>query len=152
MRVADRVIGTFNLTSTTAAVFDSDDLALAEQLATFLAVALENARMYAQAADRVSIEQLSSQLTGQQQGDIQALFLNTLREVGETLNARVGRIRLQMPTVEAVDVAKLRKLFDSGTFGKRFKLADMVKPETDPHHPHLQKPAPGESGTPSEQG
>jgi GAF domain-containing protein len=121
LQVADRIVGTFNLTSSKRAAFTPDDLELAGQLATFLAVALENARLYAQAEDRISIERLMNELSGQQQGDIQTLFLNTLREVGTTLNARVGRVRLQVPTVEAVDVTKLRRFFDSGVFGKRTK-------------------------------
>ncbi len=129
LTVADRIIGTLNLTSAKASAFTPDDQELAERLATFLAVALENARLYAQAEDRISIERLMNELTGQQQGDIQTLFLSTLREVGQTLNARVGRVRLQMPTVEAVDVNKLRKLFDSGVFSKRIK--DEIRAQVD---------------------
>lgn len=116
LRIGETVIGTFNLLGIEAASFSDADLETAQQIALVLAVALENARTYALASDRAGFEKLMNSLTASPQNDIPALITQTMREIGVSLNARKARVRLQMPTIEGVDVAKLRRLVDSAAF------------------------------------
>ncbi|MHB8626090.1 MAG: hypothetical protein ACYDBJ_04340 [Aggregatilineales bacterium] len=75
--------------------------ALAQQASSIRAAALENARLSAQAADRIQIEQLRSQIeTGLSAGDVTTLVLETTQGIGRALNARRARVRFMPPSEE----------------------------------------------------
>ncbi|HLY28553.1 MAG TPA: hypothetical protein VKQ72_19560, partial [Aggregatilineales bacterium] len=63
-----------------------------------LAIALENARLYAQASGRIEIEQLMNRMSGsiQQGRDVNNMLLGALQQMAQALNARQARVRLQM--------------------------------------------------------
>jgi GAF domain-containing protein len=117
LQVAGRIIGTVQVTSKKKDAFSSEDPGILEQIANQLAIALENARLFKQASERVQVERLMNQLgANSAQMDLNTLVLSTMREIGGVLGARVGRVRLQMPTTESPamkDMQKLRKLLDS---------------------------------------
>ncbi len=116
--VGGRAIGTFNLTDHPVGTYTSLDLAMLEQIANQLAIALENARLFAQAAARVQTERLANRLSASlQQGDLQGMILNTTQEIADALGARRARVRLNIDSAESVDSAKLKKLLESRSFG-----------------------------------
>lgn len=125
LRAGGRIIGTYNLARQTAASFAASDIPVVEQIANQLAIALENARLFAQAESRIQTEQLLNRLgSSLQQSDLQTLILNTTREIAQTIGARRARVRLNTPAAEAVDVARLKKLLDSKSFGKPLRPAE----------------------------
>ncbi|MEP7288906.1 MAG: GAF domain-containing protein [Chloroflexota bacterium] len=109
LAVGGRAIGTFNVLHAQAGRYLSIDLAVLEQVGNQLAIALENARLYAQAAQRVEIEQLMNRLTSsiQSRGDMQGMLLASVHQMAEALNARRARVRLQMLPAQAADTSKV---------------------------------------------
>jgi GAF domain-containing protein len=97
--IGGQAIGTFNVLRQEAGVYSSIDLAVLEQIGHQLAIALENARLYAQTVQRVEAERLMNRLSGGIQGgsDLSGMLLSTVQEMAEALGARRARIRLQMP-------------------------------------------------------
>ncbi len=120
--VSGRTIGTLNLTNKASGVYGSSDLAILEQIGNQLSIALENARLFEQAAGRVRTERLMNRLgTGLQQSDLQTMLLTTTQEIAEALGASKARLRLQAPTADPVNADKLRKLLFDSKFGSRLR-------------------------------
>jgi GAF domain-containing protein len=120
--VGGRNIGTVNLTRTEASAFKAGELVQLVQIVNPLAVALENARLFAQTADRGRLEQLLSQSAlSAVETEVQALFVRTMEDVGQALRARIGRVRLQMPTVDGEELMKMRQLTDSNAFQSEYR-------------------------------
>jgi GAF domain-containing protein len=96
--IGGRTIGTYNVAHSQAGKYTSIDLAVLEQLGNQLAIALENARLYAQASGRIEVEQLMNRMSGsiQQGRDVNNMLLGALQQMAQALNARQARIRLQM--------------------------------------------------------
>ena len=93
-----RAIGTYNVLATQPGLYTSLDLAVVEQVSNQLAIALENARLYTQAAQRVEVERLMNRMSGGMpaQGDMQSILMMTVQQIAEALNARRARVRLEM--------------------------------------------------------
>jgi GAF domain-containing protein len=111
--VGGRAIGTYNVANREPGVYSSIDLAMLEQVGNQLAIALENARLFTQAAQRVEIEQLMNRLSGglQGRGDLHGMLLGTVQEIASALGAKRARVRLQMPPAKpALNAAKLLSL------------------------------------------
>lgn len=100
--IGDRSIGTYNLTSRRPDAFTTHDQATASQIVQQLAISLENSRLFAQASERVQIEQIRSQIgTGLGAGDLATLILETTQGIGRALDARRARVRLMPPSEES---------------------------------------------------
>jgi GAF domain-containing protein len=100
--VGGRTIGTYNLTRRQSNAFTALDQSIVTQIAAPFAIALENARLFTQAAERVQTEQLRSQIgTGLNTGDLTTLVLETTQGIGRALNARRARIRFVPPSEES---------------------------------------------------
>ncbi len=111
--VGGRAIGTYNVAHREPGIYSSIDLAMLEQVGNQLAIALENARLFTQAAQRVEIEQLMNRLSGGMQGhgDLHGMLLGTVQEIASAIGAKRARIRLQMPPAKpTMDAAKLLSL------------------------------------------
>ncbi len=135
LRVGGRIIGTYNLTRSEANSFNHADLSVLEQIANQLAVALENARLFSQAASRVQTERLLNQLSGSlDRGDLQSLILNTTRELATSVGAKRARVRLNTLASDPIDAARIKKMLDSRTFafGKRTTTEKPVTPKSVP--------------------
>lgn len=125
--VGGRAVGTLNLTRKEMGAYSAIDLAVLEQIANQLAIALENARLYAQAAGRVQTERLTNRLTASlQQGDLQTMILNTTQEIAEALGAKKARVRLQAPANDPITADRLRKMFESKSFGRSMTSPKMT--------------------------
>jgi GAF domain-containing protein len=98
MAAGGQVIGTFNVLHPTSGRYSALDLAVAEQIAVRLAVALENARLYTATAQRAETERLVNVLSGslRGQGDLQNILSGTVTQIAEALGARRARVRLHM--------------------------------------------------------
>lgn len=115
--VGGRAIGTFNLTRKQRGTYTTLDLAVLEQIANQLSIALENARLFAQAASRVQTERLLNRMSASlQQGDLQSILLNTTQEIAEALGAHRARVRLQATAADPVTADRLRTFLDSKSF------------------------------------
>ncbi|MFQ3534381.1 MAG: GAF domain-containing protein [Aggregatilineales bacterium] len=92
-----KAIGVFSVLHREPGRYISVDIAVLEQIGYQLAIALENARLYMQTAQRAETERLMNRLSGALQGqsDLQSMLLNTLQEMAEALSARRARIRLE---------------------------------------------------------
>jgi GAF domain-containing protein len=92
-----KTIGVFSVLHRESGHYVSLDIAVLEQIGYQLAIALENARLYMQTAQRAETERLMNRLSGALQGqsDLQSMLLNTLQEMAEALSARRARIRLE---------------------------------------------------------
>ncbi len=92
-----KAIGVFSVLHREPGRYVSIDIAVLEQIGYQLAIALENARLYMQTAQRAETERLMNRLSGALQGqsDLQSMLLNTLQEMAEALSARRARIRLE---------------------------------------------------------
>lgn len=103
LSVGRKVIGTFNVLHRRAGFYTADDLAVLEQVGNQLAIALENARLFSQTAERAYTEELTNQLNVgiQVAGDVQSVLLGTTRQIAEALGARKARVRLQTPPTPA---------------------------------------------------
>lgn len=101
--VGRKVIGTFNVLHRRAGFYTADDLAVLEQIGNQVAIALENARIYNQTAERANTEELMNQLNVgvQVAGDVQNVLLGTTRQIAQALGARKARVRLQTPSPSA---------------------------------------------------
>ncbi len=108
LRVGGRTIGTYIVTHSQIGKYSSIDVAVLEQIGNQLAIALENARLYTQAAQRVEIERLINQMGGSLHGnsDMQSILLSTVQQIAEALNARRARVRLQMTALQPADMSK----------------------------------------------
>jgi GAF domain-containing protein len=92
-----KAIGVFSVLHRESGRYASLDIALLAQIGYQLAIALENARLYMQAAQRAETERLMNRLSGALRGqsDLQSMLLNTLQEMAEALSARRARVRLE---------------------------------------------------------
>lgn len=92
-----KAIGVFSVLHRESGRYLSADIAMLEQIGYQLAIALENARLYMQTAQRAETERLMNRLSSALQGqsDLQSMLLNTLQEMAEALSARRARIRLE---------------------------------------------------------
>lgn len=99
--VGGRTFGTYNILHRQVGYYSALDLVVLEQIGNQLAIALENARLYAETAQRAETERLLNQLSGSTQGrgDIESALQATVQQIAEALGARRARVRLQMPTV-----------------------------------------------------
>jgi GAF domain-containing protein len=106
--VGGRTIGTYIVTHSRVGKYSSIDVAVLEQIGNQLAIALENARLYTQASQRIEIERLINQMGGSLHGnsDMQGILLSTLQQIAEALNARRARVRLQMSAAQPTDMSK----------------------------------------------
>ncbi len=96
--IGGRTIGTYNVAHSQAGKYTSIDLAVLEQLGNQLAIALENARLYSQAAGRIEVEQMMNRMSGsiQQGRDVNNMLLGAMQQMAQALNARKARVRLHM--------------------------------------------------------
>jgi len=102
--VGGRAIGTYNLTRRRTEAFTKLDQGLAVQIAAQLAIAVENSRLFGQAAERVQLEQLRNQIgTGVGAGDLTTVVLETMQGIGRALGARRARVRFMPPGEEIQD-------------------------------------------------
>ena len=87
-------------------------MAVLEQVGNQLVIALENARLYAQAAQRAEAERLMNELSGsmQRRGNLQDILLSTVQEMAGALGATRARVRLQTPPTSTTDSDKLASL------------------------------------------
>ncbi|MBX3082324.1 MAG: GAF domain-containing protein [Anaerolineae bacterium] len=94
--LAGRVVGTFNVAHHDTNYFAALDLDLLQQIANQLAVSLENARQYMDAARRADVESLANRLGNalQDYNDLPSLLLNTTRQLADALQANRARVRL----------------------------------------------------------
>jgi GAF domain-containing protein len=94
--LAGRVVGTFNVAHHDPNYFTENDLDLLQQIANQLAVSLENARQYMEAARRADVESLANRLGSalQDYNDLPGLLLNTTRQLADALGANRARVRL----------------------------------------------------------
>jgi GAF domain-containing protein len=101
-----RVMGAYCVTHRDPGHYISIDLAVLEQIANQLAIALENARLYMQTLQRAETELLMNRLSGsiQGRGDLQSMVLGTVQEIAEALGARRARVRLEMPKKTSNDI------------------------------------------------
>jgi GAF domain-containing protein len=108
LMVGGRTVGTYIVTHSQVGKYSSIDLAVLEQIGNQLAIALENARLYTQAAQRVEIEHLINQMGGSMAGtnDMQGILLSTVQQIAEALSARRARVRLQMTATQPTDMSK----------------------------------------------
>ena len=114
--LAGRVVGTFNVAHHDTGNFAALDLDLLQQIANQLAVAVENARQYMEAARRADVESLANRLGNalQDYNDLPSLLLNTTRQLADALGANRARVRLTV--------------VPSGTTGKLPPLPDRQDP------------------------
>ncbi len=95
----DRCLGLLWAASDAPATFSDQEASRLLPLANAAAIALENARLLQEAQQRARRQErvnvIAAQL--QQQADITALLNTALQELGETLGARLGRVRLGVP-------------------------------------------------------
>ncbi|MDW8297793.1 MAG: GAF domain-containing protein [Anaerolineae bacterium] len=93
-----KTTGVFSVLHREAGRYMSVDIAVLEQIGYQLAIALENARLYMQTAQRAETERLMNRLSGALQGqsDLRGMLLNTLQEIAEALSARRARVRLEV--------------------------------------------------------
>jgi GAF domain-containing protein len=98
-------LGTFNVLHSQPGRYSSIDLAMLEQVGNQLAIALENARLFAQAAQRADVERLMNRLSSgiQGKGDMHSILLASVQQMAEALQANRARIRLQMDTAQRLD-------------------------------------------------
>lgn len=98
--VGRKVIGTYNILHRRAGFYTAADLPVLGQIGNQVAIALENARIYNQTAERAYTEELMNQLNVgiQVAGDVQNVLLGTTRQIAQALGARKARVRLQTPS------------------------------------------------------
>jgi PAS domain S-box-containing protein len=92
----ERVIGVLWVGSSTPGAFSNTDTTVLIPLANAAAVALENSRLLQESQTRATYEERLNQITVrlQENTNINSLLSVTLQDLGETLGARVGRVRL----------------------------------------------------------
>jgi GAF domain-containing protein len=116
--VGGQTIGTYNVMHRQPGFYTPASLDVLEQIANQVAVALENARQYAETVKRAETELLMNRLSAtiQGRGTLQEVLLSTVQEMAEALGARRARVRLQVPPASMTDsspkVASLSKLAD----------------------------------------
>lgn len=78
--------------------FGTLDLDFVQEIGNYLAIALENARLYSAAARRADLESLANRLGSllQEYTDLPGLLLNTTRQLGDALHARRARVRIHI--------------------------------------------------------
>jgi GAF domain-containing protein len=110
--VGGRAVGTYCVLHHQPAFYTSGDLAVLEQIGNQLVIALENARLYQQTAQRAETERLMNRLSGtmQERGSLQRMLLATVQEMAEALGAKRARIRLQTPPAQTANAARLVSL------------------------------------------
>jgi GAF domain-containing protein len=113
-----RTIGAYGVLHREPGHYVSIDLAVLEQIGSQLAIALENARLYAETSQRAETERLMNRLSGnlQSRGDLQGTLLSTVQDIAEALGARRARVRMEMPQT-TVDQMRLEAATRSGGKG-----------------------------------
>ncbi|GAB4575250.1 MAG: hypothetical protein Kow0077_25810 [Anaerolineae bacterium] len=95
----ERPIGLIWVASQQAGAFKQDDIQILQPLANAAAIALENAQLLRAAQERADRQQRLNEISVhlQQSTDMAALLEAALQELGSTLGAKVGRVRLRVP-------------------------------------------------------
>ena len=97
-----RVIGTLNLTRETSGAYTAADIDLTTQIAAQFAIALENARLFSAANERIRTEALRNQLSvALNMADMATLVLETTQNIGQAVGARRARVRFNPPEDKA---------------------------------------------------
>ncbi len=96
LKIGDDVIGALDVQSTQPHSLSEDDVAVLEILADQLAVAVQNARLFAEALARAEREQEVVEITSKirASGDIDSMLKVAVTELRRALGARRARIRL----------------------------------------------------------
>lgn len=96
LQVAGRSLGTLNLLHSEKGHYTQAESGALMQVAASTAAALENSRQYRETMQRVESERMLNQLSGaiQNPGDLNDLLVSTMRQVGQVLGARRGRVRM----------------------------------------------------------
>lgn len=116
--VGGQTVGTYNVMHHQAGFYTKVSLDVLEQIANQVTIALENARRYAETAQRAETELLMNRLSAtiQGRGTLQEVLLSTVQEMAEALGARRARVRLQTPPAALTDsnprIASLARLAD----------------------------------------
>lgn len=98
LAVTERPFGSVNLTRADTVPFSAEEVASIQQVLPLIALALENARLYTRVRELAEVEQLVNRLSvNTARGDLSSILTNSLQDIGVTLGARVGRVRLQLP-------------------------------------------------------
>jgi GAF domain-containing protein len=96
IRTRGRMLGLVNLGALRAYAYTETDMAVVQQMMNQLAVAIENADTFAQsqrlARNEALVNEISVRLQAEQ--NIESMLSITMRELGQALGARRGRIRL----------------------------------------------------------
>lgn len=96
LKVGERVIGTLSLQSYHFNAFTERDLVLLEGIANHVAVALENARLFAQAQQRAQREHMVNTITEkiQRTVTVESALQTAIEELGRALQARQAQVAL----------------------------------------------------------
>jgi GAF domain-containing protein len=118
---AGQSIGAFVVAHRDMGHFSTLDVDFLQQIGNQLAIALENARLYMEAARRADLESLANRLGNilQEYNDLPSLLLNTTKQLGDALHARRARVRIQVvpPGNEGLPSATPPPSRGSGTSG-----------------------------------
>jgi len=94
LSVSGRVIGTLNLTREPIASYNAIEQTVITQVSAQLAIAIENARLFAEATERIRTEELRNQLSAALNvSDMATLVLETTQNIGQAIGARRARVR-----------------------------------------------------------
>jgi GAF domain-containing protein len=110
--VGGRTVGAYCAAHAEIGAYSSADLSIFEQIGNQLGIALENARLYQDAAQRAESEELMNRLSiaMQGRGNLQFTLQATLQQMAQVLGARRARVRLQIPPAPTVDTGKYASL------------------------------------------
>lgn len=110
MVAGGRVLGTINMGSRHSNAFSEEDQTLVSQAARQIGVAMENARLFAEAQARAEREETVSRVASQLQErtDVELMLQTTLRELGQALGAKRARVRMQLGDGKQSDRNKQR--------------------------------------------
>ena len=157
VRVRGEVFGNLYLTDKRGgAQFDEDDQALVEAMASSAAVAIENARLFAQARMREAWAEGSAEVTrallsGDDPGDVLALIVRLAREL---VGAELASLALRDGDELVVEVADgdeaalvhgHRLSLDASLAGQVFGTGEILRVADASHDPRAAGPAPGQT-------
>ena len=114
----DTVLGMIWLASIEPNTYNMEDLRILQPVANAAAIALENARLIQTSEARANRQQRLNEISVrfQQTSDISELLSVAMQELGPTLGAKVGRVRLSIPDDQPVHIPD-SPLPDSGHDG-----------------------------------
>lgn len=102
----ERLVGIIWLGSEREQCFSQAELNRLEPLTNAAAIALENAHLLQMAEARANRQQQLNEISArlQESNDVTDLLQTALRELGTSLGARVGRVRLNIPDEQPVEI------------------------------------------------